>query len=275
MKTAIGGSLLGAALLLAANGGGCAEEEKIVKIYNWPDYIAQDTVCDFEARSSIDVVYEVFDSNKGLEAKLSAGDSGFDRVVPSGAFLEREIAAGLLQRSRQGEARQLLQTGPGNHGAGLEPRSGQPPRHSLPLGHDRLRLQHVHHRRAHAGHPGRELAHAIRPRGDGETRRLRYRPARCADGRDPRGAHLSRPQSAQQGGSGPGGGRGGAHGLAPPHQVFSLPPGHQRPRRWRRVPGHGLVGRRPARHGLGRGDRGRMSRSPIPSTRRMRIYGST
>jgi putrescine transport system substrate-binding protein len=56
MKTAIGGSLLGAALLLAANGGGCAEEEKVLKIYNWPDYIAQDTVCGFEARTGIDVV---------------------------------------------------------------------------------------------------------------------------------------------------------------------------------------------------------------------------
>ena len=67
-------------------------------IYNWSDYIAEDTIANFEAETGIDVTYDVFDSNEVLEAKLLAGKSGYDIVVPSGSFLENQIKAGVFQK---------------------------------------------------------------------------------------------------------------------------------------------------------------------------------
>ena len=52
-------------------------------IYNWSDYIAEDTIANFESEFGIDVTYDVFDSNEVLEAKLLPGGSGYDIVVPS------------------------------------------------------------------------------------------------------------------------------------------------------------------------------------------------
>jgi len=72
-------------------------QENVVNVYNWSDYIAEDTVAKFEAETGIHVNYDVFDSNELVEAKLLAGSSGYDVVVPSGFFLERQIAAGLFQ----------------------------------------------------------------------------------------------------------------------------------------------------------------------------------
>lgn len=74
-----------------------AQEEKVVNVYNWSDYIAEDTVSKFEAETGIHVNYDVFDSNELVEAKLLAGNSGYDVVVPSGFFLERQVQAGLFQ----------------------------------------------------------------------------------------------------------------------------------------------------------------------------------
>jgi len=70
-----------------------AEEEKVLNVYNWSDYIAKDTISKFEAETGIKVNYDVFDSNEVLEAKLLAGNSGYDVVVPSAPFLERQIKA--------------------------------------------------------------------------------------------------------------------------------------------------------------------------------------
>ncbi len=97
MKAGFPGVLFGAVLLLAASGGGRAEDENVLSIYNWPDYIAEDTLANFEARTGIKVVYAVFDSNEELERALLAGHSGHDIVVPSGAFLEGQIKAGLFR----------------------------------------------------------------------------------------------------------------------------------------------------------------------------------
>ena len=60
-------------------------------IYNWSDYIAEDTISKFEAETGIDVTYDVYDSNEVLEAKLLAGGSGYDLVVPTSQFLQRQI----------------------------------------------------------------------------------------------------------------------------------------------------------------------------------------
>jgi putrescine transport system substrate-binding protein len=67
-------------------------------IYNWSDYIAEDTIANFEEETGIDVTYDVFDSNEVLEAKLLAGGSGYDIVVPSGSFMENQIKAGVFQK---------------------------------------------------------------------------------------------------------------------------------------------------------------------------------
>ena len=75
-----------------------AEEEKVLHVYNWSDYIADDTVKNFEEKTGIKVTYDVFDSNDVLETRLLAGNSGFDVVVPSASFLERQIKAGVFQR---------------------------------------------------------------------------------------------------------------------------------------------------------------------------------
>lgn len=74
-----------------------AEEEKVLHVYNWSDYIAEDTVANFEKETGIKVVYDVFDSNEVLEAKLLAGNTGFDVVVPSSDFLARQIQAGVFK----------------------------------------------------------------------------------------------------------------------------------------------------------------------------------
>ena len=68
-----------------------------LNIYNWSDYIAEDTIAKFEAETGIKVTYDVYDSNETLEAKLLAGSSGYDIVVPTSNFLRRQIAGGIYQ----------------------------------------------------------------------------------------------------------------------------------------------------------------------------------
>ena len=80
-----------------------AADEKVLNVYNWSDYIAEDTLSNFEERTGIKVNYDVFDSNEVLEAKLLAGNSGYDVVVPTASFMERQIKAGVfgkLDRSK-------------------------------------------------------------------------------------------------------------------------------------------------------------------------------
>jgi len=74
-----------------------------VNVYNWSDYIAEDTIQNFESKTKIKVTYDVFDSNEVLETKLLAGSSGYDVVVPTINFFGRQIQAGVfmpLDRSK-------------------------------------------------------------------------------------------------------------------------------------------------------------------------------
>jgi putrescine transport system substrate-binding protein len=71
---------------------------RTVNIYNWSDYIASSVIDDFTRQTGIRVRYDTFDSNDTLEAKLLAGKSGYDVVVPTGYFLERQIKAGIFQQ---------------------------------------------------------------------------------------------------------------------------------------------------------------------------------
>lgn len=73
-------------------------EEKILNIYNWPDYIAKDMVANFEKESGIKVNYQTFENNEALQAKLVAGNTGYDIVVPGAVFAKPQIDAGLLQK---------------------------------------------------------------------------------------------------------------------------------------------------------------------------------
>ncbi|HEX5648031.1 MAG TPA: polyamine ABC transporter substrate-binding protein [Steroidobacteraceae bacterium] len=72
-------------------------EEKVVNVYNWSDYIDPKTLEQFTAETGIKVNYDVFDSNEVLETKLLAGNTGYDVVVPSASFLERQIKAGVFR----------------------------------------------------------------------------------------------------------------------------------------------------------------------------------
>jgi putrescine transport system substrate-binding protein len=74
-----------------------AAQDKELRIYNWSDYIAEDTIEKFTKETGIKVTYDVYDSNEVLEAKLLAGSSGYDIVVPTSEFLQRQIAAGVYQ----------------------------------------------------------------------------------------------------------------------------------------------------------------------------------
>jgi putrescine transport system substrate-binding protein len=93
-------ALLALALPLAA----AAAEEPVLHVYNWSDYIAPDTIANFTKETGIEVTYDVYDGNEVLEAKLLAGHSGYDVVVPSASpFMARQIRAGAyrtLDKSR-------------------------------------------------------------------------------------------------------------------------------------------------------------------------------
>ncbi|MDA5095678.1 polyamine ABC transporter substrate-binding protein [Aliiroseovarius sp. KMU-50] len=84
---------LGTALALIASAASAEE----VRVYNWSDYIDEALLEKFEAETGIDLIYDVFDSNEVLETKMLAGGSGYDVVVPSGTFLQRQIVAGAFQ----------------------------------------------------------------------------------------------------------------------------------------------------------------------------------
>ncbi len=73
-------------------------QEKVVRVFNWSDYIDQSILTDFEKETGIKVIYDVFDTNELLETRLLAGRSGFDVVVPSGNFMARQIEAGVFMK---------------------------------------------------------------------------------------------------------------------------------------------------------------------------------
>ena len=91
----VAGSIALAAMLA---GGTVSAQNREVRVYNWSDYIDEEILTDFTKKTGIKVVYDVFDSNEMLEAKLLAGGSGYDVVVPTGSFLARQIAAGVFQK---------------------------------------------------------------------------------------------------------------------------------------------------------------------------------
>ena len=73
-------------------------EAKTLNIYNWPDYVAKDMVANFEKETGIKVNYQTFENNEVLQARLVAGNTGHDIVVPGAVFAKPQIDAGLLQK---------------------------------------------------------------------------------------------------------------------------------------------------------------------------------
>src|ERR1043166_4211032 len=74
-----------------------------VHVFNWADYIGKDTIAEFERRTGIKVVYDTYDADETLEARMMAGDSGYDVVSTSTDYFSRQIKAGIyreLDRSK-------------------------------------------------------------------------------------------------------------------------------------------------------------------------------
>ena len=81
----------------AAPAGPVLDDEKVLNIYNWPDYITETMVADFEKEFGIKVNYDTFENNEALHAKLVAGNSGYDIVIPTAGFAKKQIDGGLYQ----------------------------------------------------------------------------------------------------------------------------------------------------------------------------------
>jgi len=92
------GAVLAAGLLVGAVQVAGAQEEKVLNIYNWSDYIAEDTVKNFEKETGIKVRYDLFDNNEILNSKLVAGKSGYDVVVPTAPWARLQIDGKLLRK---------------------------------------------------------------------------------------------------------------------------------------------------------------------------------
>ena len=86
-------AFLGAVLLQPARA-----EQRTVNFYNWSNYMAPGVLEDFTKETGIKVVYDTFDANETLETRLLAGKSGYDVVVPTAYFLQRQIKANIFQK---------------------------------------------------------------------------------------------------------------------------------------------------------------------------------
>ena len=105
------GVVVAVAAAIAA-GSVAAQPERVVNFYNWSDYIDPTVLDDFTKQTGIKVRYDTFDSNDTLEAKLLAGKSGYDVVVPTGYFLARQIMAGIFQKLDKSKLPNLVNAWP-------------------------------------------------------------------------------------------------------------------------------------------------------------------
>jgi putrescine transport system substrate-binding protein len=100
---------LGAALLLS---GEAYAQERVVNFYNWSNYMAPDVLEAFTKETGIKVVYDTFDANETLETRLLAGKSGYDVVVPTAYFLQRQITARIFQKLDKSKLQNLANAWP-------------------------------------------------------------------------------------------------------------------------------------------------------------------
>jgi putrescine transport system substrate-binding protein len=97
---------------LLAGQPSAAQPQQVVNFYNWSDYVDPAVLDDFSRKTGIVVRYDTFDSSDTLEAKLLAGQSGYDVVVPTGYFLAREIEAGIFQKLDKSKLPNLVNVWP-------------------------------------------------------------------------------------------------------------------------------------------------------------------
>jgi putrescine transport system substrate-binding protein len=88
-------SALATAVFIGAAASASAQE---IRVYNWSDYIDEEILAEFTKETGIKVVYDTFDTNELLETKLLTGSTGYDVVVPTATFLNRQIKAGVFQK---------------------------------------------------------------------------------------------------------------------------------------------------------------------------------
>ena len=88
------------------------DEEKVLNIYNWPDYVPEGMIAAFEKESGIKVNYDTFETNEALHAKLVAGNTGYDIVVPGTVFAKGQIEGGLLQPLKKDQIPNLANMDP-------------------------------------------------------------------------------------------------------------------------------------------------------------------
>src|ERR1700688_1834352 len=91
-------SLIAMGALRAALSPAAKAQQRTVNFYNWSNYMAPGVLEDFTRETGIKVVYDTFDANETLETRLLAGKSGYDVVVPTAYFLQRQIKAGIFQK---------------------------------------------------------------------------------------------------------------------------------------------------------------------------------
>ena len=155
-------------LALASAGASAQEEEKVLNVYNWSDYIAEDTLANFEKETGIKVRYDNFDNNEILHAKLVAGKTGYDVVVPSSYWAKIQADGGLLRKldkSQLPEPEEPRSRGPG---AARQARPGQPVPGELAVG-----LHHRRHQRRQGQGRARRHADARQRLGPGLQARVR------------------------------------------------------------------------------------------------------
>src|SRR3954470_21883322 len=92
------GLVVSASALLWGAAAHAQEEEKVLNVYNWSDYIADDTIRNFEKETGIKVRYDTFDNNEIVHAKLVAGKTGYDVVVPPSHWAKLQADGGLLRK---------------------------------------------------------------------------------------------------------------------------------------------------------------------------------
>jgi len=100
------------AALAAAVGTMANAQERVVNVYNWSDYIDPQVLEQFSKETGIKVRYDTFDANETLETKLLAGKSGYDVVVPTGYFLQRQIQATVFQKLDKSKLPNLVNVWP-------------------------------------------------------------------------------------------------------------------------------------------------------------------
>ena len=81
----------------SSGGGGSGPEEKALNLYNWSDYVAKSTIPEFQKQTGIQVTQDFFSSNEELLAKLQAGGTGYDVIVPSDYMVSIMVKSDILE----------------------------------------------------------------------------------------------------------------------------------------------------------------------------------